>query len=94
MEGKKWGRPGNKADDGNQVSISTHVLNLSVVTIIIDHILSPQNTHIKKAWVRDYSIMFLMTTQKSKGTLTVSEGVLQLDKSSGIMEKLGDKSSL
>ena len=48
MEGKKWGRPGNEADDGNQESISIHVLNLSVVTIIIDHILSPQNPHIIK----------------------------------------------
>ena len=93
MEGKKWGRPGNEADDGNQASIKIHVLNLSVVTT--SSVTYPvHKTHTKKAWVRDYSIAFLMTTQKCKGTLTVSGGLLQLDKSSGIMEKLGDKSSL
>ena len=90
MEGKKWGRPGNEADDGNQASINIHVLNLSTSLVTCP----VHKTHTKKAWVRDYSIAFLMTTQKCKGTLTVSGGVLQLDKSSGIMEKLGDKSSL
>ena len=47
MEGKKWGRLGNEADDGNQVSISIHVLNLSVVTTSLVTY-SVHKTHTKK----------------------------------------------